>query len=69
MADFSKATWHSSTYSGGNGCVEVAFADGRVGVRDSKQQGQGPVLEFTADEWNAFLAGAREGQFEPVPEL
>lgn len=69
MADFSNATWRTSTYSAGNGCVEVAFADGRVGVRDSKQQGQGPVLEFTAHEWNAFLAGAREGHFDPVPEL
>jgi hypothetical protein len=69
MADFSEATWLTSTYSGGNGCVEVAFVGGQVGVRDSKQQGQGPVLEFTANEWNAFLTGAREGQFDLVPEL
>ena len=64
MADFSKSTWRKSTHSANNGCVEVAFADGRVGVRDSKQHGRGPVLVFTAHEWEAFRAGAREGEFE-----
>jgi hypothetical protein len=53
-----------STHSVGNGCVEVAFVGGQVGVRDSKQQGQGPVLEFTANEWEAFIGGARDGEFE-----
>jgi hypothetical protein len=33
-------------------------------VRDSKQQGQGPVLEFTAAEWAAFLGGVRGGEFD-----
>ncbi len=64
MADFSKATWRKSTHSANNGCVEVAFADGWVGVRDSKQQGRGPVLEFTAAEWDAFLGGVRGGEFD-----
>lgn len=57
--------WHKSTFSsGGDNCVEVAFAgDGSVGVRDSKQRGLGPVLEFTPSEWDAFLAGVRDDQF------
>jgi hypothetical protein len=63
MADFSNAAWRKSTFSGNNGCAEVAFVDGQVGVRDSKDR-QGPMLVFTAAEWNAFLAGTREGQFE-----
>ena len=63
MADFSRAAWRTSTYSGGNGCVEVAFDDGQVAIRDTKDR-QGPVLVFAANEWEAFLAGAREGQFE-----
>ncbi|HEY8527942.1 MAG TPA: DUF397 domain-containing protein [Acidimicrobiales bacterium] len=55
----------SSRSSGGDNCVEVAFAaDGTVGVRDSKQQGDGPVLEFTPAEWEAFLGGVREGEFD-----
>jgi hypothetical protein len=37
-------------------------------VRDSKQQGGGPVLRFNAHEWEAFLAGVRNGEFEqPKP--
>jgi hypothetical protein len=67
MAEESKfANWRkSSLSSGGDNCVEVAFAnDGSVGVRDSKQQGLGPVLEFTPSEWEAFLGGVRGGEFE-----
>jgi hypothetical protein len=63
MVDFSTATWHTSTYSGGNSCVEVAFIDGHVGVRDSKDR-TSPPLVFSVREWEAFLAGARDGEFE-----
>ena len=63
MADFSRAAWRTSSYSGGNGCVEVAFDDGQVAIRDSKDR-HSPMLVFTAVEWEAFLAGACEGQFE-----
>jgi hypothetical protein len=36
-------------------------------VRDSKHQ-EGPVLRFNANEWEAFLAGVRNGEFEqPKP--
>jgi Domain of unknown function (DUF397) len=51
-------------YSGVNGCVEVAVVGDRVAVRDSKDRG-GPVLLFTSDEWEAFLAGTRDGEFDP----
>jgi hypothetical protein len=51
--------------SAGDNCVEVAFAaDGYVGVRDSKELGLGPVLEFTPSEWDAFLDGALKGEFD-----
>lgn len=63
MVDLSRAAWRKSTYSASNGCVEVAFVDGQVGVRDSKDR-EGPALVFTASEWEAFLAGARDGEFE-----
>jgi hypothetical protein len=56
----------SSRSSGDDNCVEVAVtADGGVGVRDSKQHGRGPVLEFTADEWTAFLGGVKSAGFGP----
>jgi hypothetical protein len=61
--DLSKVTWRKSSWSGHDGCVEVAFADGRIAVRDSKDR-KGPVLVFTPREWDAFLGGARDGEFD-----
>ena len=60
------ANWRKSTLSSsGDNCVEVAFAaDGSIGVRDSKQHGLGPILEFTPAEWDAFLGGVKTGEFE-----
>jgi hypothetical protein len=55
--------WRKSTRSGASNCVEVAFLDGRVAVRDSKDQ-RGPMLTFTTAEWRAFLARVRDGAFE-----
>ena len=61
-------SWKKSSFSsGGDNCVEVAFAaDGSVGVRDSKQKGLGPILEFTPAEWEAFLGGVGEGEFDSI---
>lgn len=64
--DLSRAVWRKSTRSGDNGgqCVEVAMLDGGyVALRDSKDKGAGPVLVFTASEWEAFIAGAVAGEF------
>jgi Domain of unknown function (DUF397) len=63
MVDLRTAAWHKSSRSGNNGCVEVAFVEDQVAVRDSKQHG-GPVLVFTAHEWEAFLSGVRDGEFD-----
>jgi hypothetical protein len=35
-----------------------------VGVRDSKDL-NGPVLRFSREEFAAFLAGAKAGEFDP----
>jgi hypothetical protein len=64
--DLSRAVWRKSSRSGGNGgnCVEVARnLPGVVAVRDSKDP-DGPVLTFTAAEWEAFTAGVRDGEFD-----
>jgi hypothetical protein len=63
MVDLSGAEWRKSTRSTQDACVEIAFVDGGVAVRDSKDR-NGPVLRFTAQEWEAFVGGARDGEFE-----
>jgi hypothetical protein len=63
MRDLVDATWRKSTYSAVNGCVEIAFLDGFVAVRDSKER-QGQALVFTPVEWQAFIDGVRDGQFD-----
>jgi hypothetical protein len=64
VEDQARIEWRKSTLSTTNGCVEVAFVGDRIALRDSKQQGGGPVLEFTAVEWDAFLGGVRGGEFD-----
>jgi hypothetical protein len=49
-------------------CVEVAFTDGQVMVRDSKAPGDA-TLCFTPSEWRAFLAGVRAGEFDLQVEM
>lgn len=55
--------WTKSSRSGYNGCVEVAFLDGQVAIRDSKNP-HGPVLWFTHREWDAFISAVRDGEFD-----
>lgn len=63
--DLGRAEWRKSTRSGPNcdNCVEVAFLGGAIAVRDSKNQ-SGPALVFTPDEWDAFVGGAKDGEFD-----
>jgi Domain of unknown function (DUF397) len=56
--DPSRLEWRKSTRSQLNGCVEVAFADERVAVRDSKDR-QGPMLVFSFSEWEEFIRRIR----------
>jgi hypothetical protein len=63
-------TWVKSQRSGptGGNCVEVAFlADGEIAMRNSRHP-SGPALIFTRSEWEAFLGGAKDGEFSvPTP--
>lgn len=55
--------FRTSSFCGNAGCVEVAALPGdEIALRDSKDV-TSPVLRFTADEWDAFVAGVLDGQF------
>lgn len=58
-------TWRKSTYSSANGaCVEVAcLPDGGRAVRQSRDP-EGPIIQYTRAEWDAFIAGAKDGEFD-----
>ncbi|MGW3954708.1 DUF397 domain-containing protein [Streptomyces sp. NPDC004752] len=59
------ARWIKSRRSNAEGnCVEVAaLTGGYVAVRNSRDP-DGPALVYTPAEMAAFLAGAKEGEFD-----
>jgi hypothetical protein len=62
--DLSQADWRKSSRSGAAGhCVQIAFVGQATAVRDSNTP-NGPTLIFTSAEWDAFVAGAKDGEFD-----
>jgi uncharacterized protein DUF397 len=55
--------WRKSRHSASGNCVEVRLRAGVVQVRDSKDP-RGPALRYTQAEWRAFIAGAKDGEFD-----
>jgi Domain of unknown function (DUF397) len=53
----------SSSMANGNSVEAADLGPGAVGLRDSKNP-QSPHLVFTRDEWTAFLAGVKAGEFD-----
>jgi hypothetical protein len=56
--------WRKATNCASGACVEVAFTQSFVHVRDSNKPNM--VLDFTYDEWEAFTEGAKLGEFDIV---
>ncbi|HVV13937.1 DUF397 domain-containing protein [Amycolatopsis sp.] len=61
------ATWRKSKRSGALGnCVEVAeLPSGEIAVRNSRFP-TGPALVYTRAEVEAFVLGAKDGEFDDV---
>ncbi len=57
--------WQKSHRSNPSGnCVEMAgLPGGGIAVRNSRDP-EGPALIYTRDEISAFIAGARDGDFD-----
>jgi hypothetical protein len=58
--------WRTSSFSTLGNCVEVASDSGSVLVRDSKDP-VGPWIRYTEAEWDAFIRGAKNGEFDDFP--
>ncbi len=63
--DLDDARWIAGSRSGPDVAnrVEVAFVGEAIAVRDS-QNPDGPALIFTPAEWDAFVGGAKDGEFD-----
>ncbi len=74
----SRAAWRKSTRSG-NACVEVIVTNDTLGaahktdetklyvMRDSKNP-DGDKLYFTEAEWEAFVLGVKDGEFDVMDD-
>ncbi|MDD7966496.1 DUF397 domain-containing protein [Actinomycetospora lemnae] len=51
----------TSSFCSDGDCVGVAIDDGEVRVVDTKSSA---ALSFTPDEWAAFVAGVKAGEFD-----
>jgi hypothetical protein len=61
--DLADAVWIKSSRSVLDNCVEVAFVDDAIAVRDSKNP-TGGVLLYNRAEWDAFIGGVKDGEFD-----
>lgn len=62
--DMSDVAWITSRACNNSACVQVAhLAGGLVALRDSKDTTK-PAHVFDGDEWAAFLAGVKNGEFD-----
>ena len=55
--------WSRSTKCANSSCVEAARHGGTVLIRDSKDPNS-PTLSYTPEEWRAFIAGVKAGEFD-----
>lgn len=66
MSDTGSSTdtpWRTAAKSGAGNCIQVTRRNGVIMIADSKHPG-GPILSYTIQEFDAFLDGAKKGEFD-----
>jgi hypothetical protein len=59
--DLTNAVWQHADNA--NPGPEIAFVQDKICMRNSADP-NGPVLTFTQSEWDAFVLGAKDGEFD-----
>lgn len=59
--------WQKSSYCGTNACVGVILGEtvSVTNLEDGKPKEGAPVLNFSTQEWGAFILGIQAGEFDP----
>lgn len=66
-------SWFTSSYTNGNGCVEVRFDNDTVFIRDTKYRRNPandpalePIIALPANKWKGFLKNVTDPTVAPV---
>jgi uncharacterized protein DUF397 len=57
--------WHTSRRCDGGSCVEVGSREESVLIRKSADP-EGNIVTVNRDEWRAFVAGVKDGDFDSL---
>jgi predicted secreted Zn-dependent protease len=62
---YQRLAWRTALSCDGGACVQVAAEQHSILIGNSRQP-DGPVLEYTPDEWHEFVAGIKKGDFDDL---
>ena len=65
LADYENMDWRISHTCDSGACVGVARWDASILIANTNDL-NGPIAEFTPDEWRQFLAGVKLGDFDGI---
>jgi predicted secreted Zn-dependent protease len=63
--DHKSLTWRTALNCDGGSCVEVAADQNVIWIRNSRQP-DGPLLQYTPEEWHEFASGIKKGDFDDL---
>ena len=55
--------WLTALSCDGGACVQVAADQDTILIRNSRQP-DGPLVEYTPEEWHEFVSGIKKGDFD-----
>ncbi|WP_338598734.1 DUF397 domain-containing protein [Saccharopolyspora sp. SCSIO 74807] len=63
LTQHSAGHWRTSSYSGGNNCVEVSGVAGCARVRDTKNRSAG-YFTISSQQWSSFVSAIKMGRYD-----